>query len=84
MLSLRVSICCSNNKIRKKKKKKDTKKGIKKQMPELQTLTIRLKASEIFQIGERNGNPLHYSFLENFMDRGGQRATVHGVAKNQT
>ena len=53
-------------------------------MPELQTLTIRLKASEIFQIGERNGNPLHYSFLENFMDRGGQRATVHGVAKNQT
>ena len=53
-------------------------------MPELQTLTIRLKASEIFQIGERNGNPLHYSFLETFMDRGGQRATVHGVAKNQT
>ena len=30
---------------------------------------------------EGKGNPLQYSFLGNPMDRGGQRATVHGVAK---
>ena len=34
--------------------------------------------------GEGNGNPLHYSSLENPMDRGAWWATVHGVAKNQT
>ena len=34
--------------------------------------------------GEGNGNPLQYSYLENPMDRGAWRATVHGVAKNQT
>ena len=34
--------------------------------------------------GERNGNPLQYSCLENLMDRGTWWATVHGVAKNQT
>ena len=33
--------------------------------------------------GEGNGNPLH-SHLENFMDRGAWRATVHGVAKSRT
>ena len=32
--------------------------------------------------GEGNGNPLQYSFLENPMDRGVWRATVHGVTKN--
>ena len=31
-----------------------------------------------------NGNPLQYPCLENPMDRGAWRATVHGVAKNQT
>ena len=31
--------------------------------------------------GEGNGNPLQYSYLENFMDRGAWRATVHGIAK---
>ena len=31
--------------------------------------------------GEGNGNPLHYSCLENFMDRGAWQATVHLVAK---
>ena len=30
--------------------------------------------------GEGNGNPLHYSCLENPMDRGAWQATVHGVA----
>ena len=31
--------------------------------------------------GVGNGNPLQYSCLENPMDRGAWRATVHGVAK---
>ena len=34
--------------------------------------------------GEENGNPLQYSFLENPMDRGAWRATVHGVKKSWT
>ena len=34
--------------------------------------------------GEGNGNPRHYSCLENPMDRGAWRATVHGVTKSQT
>ena len=32
---------------------------------------------------EGNGNPLHYSCLENPMDKGAWRATVHRVAKSQ-
>ena len=31
--------------------------------------------------GEENGNPLQYSCLENSMDRGAWRATVHRVMK---
>ena len=31
--------------------------------------------------GERNGNPLQYSSLENPMDRGAWRVTIHGVIK---
>ena len=31
--------------------------------------------------GEENGNPLQYSCLENPMDRGAWRPTVHGVAR---
>ena len=31
-----------------------------------------------------HGNPLQYSCLENSMDRGAWRATVHGVAKSRT
>ena len=34
--------------------------------------------------GERNGNPLQYSCLENPMDGGAWLATVHGVAKCRT
>ena len=34
--------------------------------------------------GGGHGNPLQYSSLENPMDRGGWRATVHGLAKNWT
>ena len=33
--------------------------------------------------GEGNGNPLHYSCLENSMNRGVWWATVHGVVKSQ-
>ena len=35
-------------------------------------------------LGEGKGNPSQYSCLENPMDRGAWRATVHGVAKSQT
>ena len=34
--------------------------------------------------GGGHGNPLHYSCLENPMDRGPWQATVHGVTKSQT
>jgi len=32
--------------------------------------------------GEENGYSLQYSCLENSMDRGTWRATIHGVSKN--
>ena len=35
-------------------------------------------------IGEGNGNPLQYSCMENPMDRGAWKATVHGVAEADT
>ena len=34
-------------------------------------------------LGEGNGSLLQYSCLENSMDRGAWRATVHGVSKSQ-
>ena len=34
--------------------------------------------------GEGNSRPLQYSSLKNSMDRGAQKATVHGAAKSQT
>ena len=34
--------------------------------------------------GGRHGNALQYSCLENPMDRGAWRVTVHGVSKSQT
>ena len=34
--------------------------------------------------GEKSGNPLQYSCLENSTDRGGWRATVRELAKSQT
>ena len=34
--------------------------------------------------GGGNGNLLQYSYLENLMDRGAWRATIHGVAKSRT
>ena len=35
-------------------------------------------------LGEGNGNPLQYSYLEDPIDRGAWRAIAHGVTKNQT
>ena len=35
-------------------------------------------------LGGGNSNPLQYSCLENPMDRGAWRATVHGVAQSRT
>ena len=35
-------------------------------------------------LGEGNGNTLQYSRLENPMDQGAWRATVHGIAKSRT
>ena len=34
--------------------------------------------------GEGNGHPLQYSCLENPIDRGDWRATVHGVTQSRT
>ena len=34
-------------------------------------------------LGEGNGSPLHYSYLENSMDWGAWQSTVHGVTKSQ-
>ena len=34
--------------------------------------------------GEGNGYPLHYSCLDNSMDRGAWQATDHGVTKSWT
>ena len=33
--------------------------------------------------GEGHGNPHQYSYLENSMDRGASRATIHRAAKSQ-
>ena len=35
-------------------------------------------------LGEGNGYPLQYFCLENSMDRGAWKVTVHGVAKSHT
>ena len=43
-----------------------------------------ISGSGKFSPGQGNGNPLQYSCLENFTDRGAWQATVHGVAKSQT
>ena len=34
--------------------------------------------------GGGHGNPLQYSCLENPMDRGASRATVHGITESRT
>ena len=47
------------------------------------SISVKNKASS-GKLGVGNGNPLQYSCLENSMDRGAWRATVHRVAKSQT
>ena len=37
-----------------------------------------------YWVGERNGNPLQYSCLENPLDGGAWQTTVHGVEKSRT
>ena len=54
-----------------------------KNLPALQETQVRSLGGERSP-GEGNGNPIQYSCLENPMDRGGWRATVHGVAKSRT
>ena len=34
--------------------------------------------------GDGNNYPLHYSGLENSMDRGNWQAIIHGISKSQT
>ena len=43
-----------------------------------------LLASCIHGLGEGNGNPLQYSYLENPVDRGAWWAAVYGVAEVDT
>ena len=47
-------------------------------------MTKRLHLLSIVPFGERNGNPLQCSCLENPMDRGAWWAAVCGVAKSRT
>ena len=51
----------------------------------IKDLNIRPEIIKLLEenIREGNGTPLQYSCLENPMDRGAWRATVHGVAKSQ-
>ena len=44
--------------------------------------TLSIKTNEVS--GEGNGYPLQYSCLENSMDRGAWKATVHGITKSWT
>ena len=54
-----------------------------KNLPAMQEMWVQSLGLEdfLFCLGEENGNPLQYSFLENPMDTRAQQATGHGVAK---
>ena len=54
-----------------------------KNLPAMQETQVHTLDQE-YSPGERNGNPLQYSCLENPMDRGAWWVTAHGVAKSQT
>ena len=45
---------------------------------------ITVDTGEMGSIPVGNGNPFQYSWLENSMDRGAWRPTVHGVAELDT
>ena len=55
-----------------------------KNLPAMQETRVSSLGGEDPLPGEGNGNPFQYSCLENPMDRGAWRTTVHGVAKSQT
>ena len=55
-----------------------------KNLPTMQETQVRSLGWEDSPEKEMNGNPHQYSCLENFMDRGAQWATVHGVTKSRT
>ena len=46
--------------------------------------TYPLASRYVISPGEGHSNPLQYACLENPMDRGACRATVHGVTKSRT
>ena len=50
-----------------------------KNLPAMQEIQVRFLGQE--DPLEGNGNPLQYPCLENFMDRGARRATVHGLQR---
>ena len=54
--------------------------GVSKSWTQLSNFTFFLS---VVPFGEGNGNLFQCSFLENPMDRGSWRATVHGVAKKR-
>ena len=54
-----------------------------KNLPGVQEICIRFLGQEASP-GEQNGNPLQYSCMENSMDRGVWRATVHEVTESDT
>ena len=47
-------------------------------------LSVMVSSFLMMLVAEGNGNPLQYSCLENPMDGGAWRATVHGVEKSRT
>ena len=49
----------------------------------LENIFILLDLSFMIQYGEGNGNPLQCFGLDNSMDGGAWRATVHGIAESQ-
>ena len=62
-------------------------KGIDHCLTRLRNHHLPMQETQVESLGQEdplekeNGNPLQYSCLENSMDRGAWRATVHGVAK---
>ena len=55
-----------------------------KNLPAMKETRVRSLGREDSRPGGGHSSPLQYSCLENSMDRGAQRATVHGVAKSWT
>ena len=52
--------------------------------PKVRSTYLYLFCFSLSCIGERNGNPLQYSCLENPRDRGASWAAVYGVAQSRT